>query len=131
MRRLLNDTSRREQIAPKDSVALPPSIIGTAHPQTQSDLLNLVPKDVRLLIYEAVLAEPYRLLHIISYCGKEIRELGHWHCVDQDSPLPTWQHKCFGIWSLESRVVHRFEPRSNSNFLSLLVTYVYSAVHYS
>ncbi|KAF2826894.1 hypothetical protein CC86DRAFT_406137 [Ophiobolus disseminans] len=96
---------------------------GPFHAQKQSRLFNLVSADVRLLIYEAVLADPDRMLHIVSYRGNRHRPcMGHWQCDDAESPLPTWQHSCYGIWTPESGGTYRRrEPRSNSNLVSMLL----------
>jgi hypothetical protein len=73
-------------------------IAGQAESQSPSSLLSLVSNNVRLLIYEATLTDSGRLLHIVSYRGKQRQKgIGHWHCEDKESPFPIWQHSCFCI----------------------------------
>jgi hypothetical protein len=124
MRRLLKTTLKR-RLKPINE-ELPPEpyrMYGPALVQTQSILFSVLSEDVRLLIYEAALSDPAQLLHIVSYRGKEKRRtMGHWHCVDAQSPFPTWQHSCHGIYEVEGGIRHRSEPRSNSNLLPLLLT---------
>jgi hypothetical protein len=96
---------------------------GPAHAQLQCILFRMISSEVRLLIYEAALSDPGRLLHIVPYRGKKRRQgVGHWRCEDTESPLPTWQHSCFGVWAGETGICNRIEPRSESNLVSLLLT---------
>jgi hypothetical protein len=137
MRRLLEHALQRKKAdLPQESVGSPPPYVmsGPIHTQRKCLLFQLLSADVRLLIHEAILTTPGRLLHIVPYRGtNKKRGMGHWHCVDELSPYPTWQHRCFGSWEEEDRICHRKEPRSNSNLVSWLLTcrlvYVYLALH--
>jgi hypothetical protein len=122
MRRLFNRVLGREKKATVDLPIPTFHITGPVQSQSQSTLFSLLSKDVRLLNYEASLADPSRLLHIVRYRGK-LRQngMGHWHCMDEKSPYPTWQHSCFGISGGSHRRKHRLEPRSNSNLVPLLL----------
>jgi len=91
--------------------------------QKQCVLFGRLSAEVRLLIYEEVLADPQRLLHFlhVTYGIGRPYKLGHWRCVDKDSPYVTWQHTCFGVWS-EGDVQHiRPACHTNSDLISLLL----------
>jgi hypothetical protein len=125
MRRFLEQALRRKKaVPPQEPDGPPPPYVMTepAHAQRQCTLFNVLSADVRLLIYEAVLSDPFRLLHVVSYRGVEKRKgLGHWRCCDEESPFPTWQHACFGIWAGKRGRQTRMEPRSNDNLVSFLL----------
>jgi hypothetical protein len=125
MRRFLHQTlHRKNAVPPQEPDGAPPPyvMIGPAHAQRQCVLFDVLSTDVRLLIYEAALSDPYLLLHVVSYRGvKKRKGLGHWRCVDAESPFPTWQHKCFGIWAGKTGRTSRQEPRSSDNLVSLLL----------
>jgi hypothetical protein len=125
MRRFLEQALRRNKtVPPTEPDGPPPSYVMTepANAQRQCTLFNVLSADVRMLIYEAVLSDPGRLLHVTFYNGAQKRKgMGHWRCVDEESPYPTWQHKCFGLWVEGNRGHRRREPRSNSNLVSLLL----------
>jgi hypothetical protein len=96
---------------------------GSALDQTQSAMLRVVPKDVRLMIHELVLSDPTRFLHIVSYRGTKCKaHMGNWRCDDEASQFPTWQHRCFGEWADENGKQQRWEPRSNGSLVSWLLT---------
>lgn len=128
MRRLIERAIRRKQtpeVARQELSAQPVCLAGAVHTQDQSALFDRLSAELRLLVYEAALSEPGRLLHLVQYKGPEGRSrIGHRHCRDADSLLPTWQHACFGIWRNESgtSVIRRPFRRSDSNLLSLILT---------
>jgi hypothetical protein len=95
---------------------------GPVHDQSQSIVFDKLSAEIRLLIYEAVLTDPTRLLHISFFSKSE--GMRHWRCEDVDSPFPLWQHRCFGIYnnSDNSGRHHRTESRSNDNLVNLLLT---------
>ncbi|KAF1999856.1 hypothetical protein P154DRAFT_522939 [Amniculicola lignicola CBS 123094] len=73
--------------------------------QEQSPLFAQLCIEIRLLIYEAVLGDPQRYMHIRSNIRhrrkqkkqkRPERTVAHFRCTDMESPFPTWQHKCFG-----------------------------------
>jgi hypothetical protein len=125
MRRFLDQALRRKKVVPPQGPDGPPPpyvMTEPAHTQRQCTLFNVLSADVRLLIYEAVLSDSGRLLHVTFYNGNQKRKgMGHWRCSDEESPHPTWQHKCFGIWVTGNRGHRRKEPRSDSNLVSLLL----------
>jgi hypothetical protein len=131
MRRFINRAlGRKKATSLEQSDALPTDLLpqkyiiaGPSYSQLQCVLFKMVSSEVRLLIYEAVLSDPGRLLHIVPYRGKERRQgVGHWRCEDTESPLPTWQHSCFGTWAGDACIYKRVEPRSGSNLVALLLT---------
>jgi hypothetical protein len=65
--------------------------------QLQSPLFGRLSAELRVSIYEAVLGDPERFLHIcLNKKNKKMRRVAHWQCTEMDSPFPTWQHYCFG-----------------------------------
>jgi hypothetical protein len=126
MRRLLRSAFARKPATEPQQVALspPPHIaIGLAICQTRCAFFVRLSAEIRLIIYEAVLSDPDRLLHIVSYRGRLHQPgLGHWHCEDAESLFPTWQHTCYGMRAEEGGMSWRKEPRSNSNLMSLPLT---------
>jgi hypothetical protein len=80
--------------------------------------------EVRMLIYEAVLADPDRLLHFLHTTPTRGRpkKLGHWRCEDVKSPYLTWQHVCFGLWNEPGVQYTRSASYTNSDLLSLILT---------
>ncbi|KAF1918940.1 hypothetical protein BDU57DRAFT_468448 [Ampelomyces quisqualis] len=108
---------------------------GFAHGQEQSPLFRVLSPEIRLLIYEDVFSAD-RLLHIVLNHGRYLgragnrrhgqmqygpMEIGHWHCFDAESPLPTWQHACYGTYQEGNGYHYRHQSRSNSNLLPLLL----------
>jgi hypothetical protein len=104
--------------------------------QEQSLLFSNLSLDTRLLIYEAAFSID-RLLHIVwnhGIClgtignrrrGQRIYGLGgmdYWHCIEPDSPFPTWQHVCYGVYKAEDGRGYytRNHSRSNSDLVLLL-----------
>ena len=83
-------------------------------------LFGLLSAELRLLVYEDVLTDSTRLLHISPYPVRG-DGMGHWRCEDADSPHSTWQHTYFGIFETNSRIRHRVEPCSNDNLVNLLL----------
>lgn len=127
MRRLIRATLRKKK--PKRELPGSPEppepyrMAGPAHGQEQSLLFSLLSLDIRLLIYEVVFSTN-QLLHITPWRGStqpDRIQLGHWHCVDAQSPFPTWQHTCYGIYIEEGAYNHRIQPRSDSDLLPFLL----------
>jgi len=93
------------------------------HAQDQSVLFSQLPAEVRLLIYDAVLADEERLLHILRILPRpktsKTTKLTHWRCNDMDSLYPEWQHTCYRdcVHTIQGQEMH-----SNDNLLSLLLT---------
>jgi hypothetical protein len=96
---------------------------GSPQLQEKSPFLSWLPVDVRLLIYEAVLANLERLLHILhALPGKsQQKKLKHWRCDDEDNPHLVWQHKCFGTWAEGNMGCTIAELRSNNDLISSLL----------
>jgi hypothetical protein len=92
--------------------------------QSQAPLFSLnFPAELRLAIYEAVLGDQYRLMHIIPFDDGS-GSVGRQRCEDEDCANPTWQHKCFGTW-LEingSALVRARTFPSQDKLLALLLT---------
>jgi hypothetical protein len=125
----------RQECVYEPGPPLPYIMAGPAHDQRQCVLFNALSSEIRLLVYEAALSDPVRLLHVVPYRGEQKRQaMGHWRCVDEESPYPTWQHTCFGIWLGEKGKHHRKEPRSSDNLVSLLLAcrlvQVFTDLHY-
>ncbi|PVH98355.1 hypothetical protein DM02DRAFT_673438 [Periconia macrospinosa] len=62
--------------------------------QHQSPLFRLLSPDLRLCIYEMILSDPRRLMHIMIF-ARDLKLVHSW-CHDEDSPLPICQHLCYG-----------------------------------
>jgi hypothetical protein len=92
--------------------------------QKQCLLFGKLSAEVRLLIYEEILADPQRLLHFLHVTPTRGRptKLGHWRCEDMDSPYLTWQHLCFGVWNEGSARCYRSASHTNGDLISILVT---------
>ena len=92
--------------------------------QVQSPLFSSnFPVELRLGIYEAVLGDQSRLMHIIPDDDGS-GSVGRQRCEDPDCDNPTWQHRCFGIWLEQNgstRVRQRTFP-SQDKLLALLLT---------
>ena len=92
--------------------------------QKQCVLFGKLSAEVRLLIYEEVLADPQRLLHVlhVTPIGGRPAKLGHWRCETPRSESMVWQHACFGLWN-EGEFQHvRDAYYTNGDLLSLLLT---------
>lgn len=96
------------------------------HQQLQCPLFEKLSAELRLFIYEFVLGDHTRLLHICKNLDSR-RSVAHYRCTDTDSPYPTWQHACFG----EERIVvpgkysslhSRANTETDDNLISLLLT---------
>lgn len=132
MHRLLDLARRRrkhvihETIAPDpkpEPEPVPIKIETFSYAQEQSILFSMLSTELRLLIHEEALSDPMRMLHIVPYRGKRRQQvMGHWHCTDQDSKFPLWQHSCFGTYLKDNNRMFRREPRSNSNLVSWMLT---------
>jgi hypothetical protein len=87
-------------------------------------LFEKLSTELRLLIYEEVLADPDRLLHFlhINPLGGRPKKLGHWRCEDPHSKSLTWQHACFGMWIEGESQCIREASYTNSDLISLLLT---------
>ncbi|KAF2182960.1 hypothetical protein K469DRAFT_635881 [Zopfia rhizophila CBS 207.26] len=101
----------------------------TMNQQLHSPLFRKLSPEPRILIYQVVLGDPERYLHICMNepDGRGARSVAHFRRIDMDSPFPTWQHKCFG----EERVVvpgkysaFKEHPRTETDdkLLALLLT---------
>jgi hypothetical protein len=114
-------------IAPnQDSESMPRSVLPRSSPlgQEQSVLFGKLSAEMRLLIYEKVLAEPQCLLHFLHVTPTKGRpaKLGHWRCEDAASPYLTWQHVCFGVWNEGSTRWYRPASTTNGDLISMLIT---------
>ncbi|KAI4943120.1 hypothetical protein J4E86_010067 [Alternaria arbusti] len=92
--------------------------------QKQCVLFQKLSAEMRLLIYEEVLADPQRLLHAlhVTPIGGRPAKLGHWRCETPQSESLVWQHACFGLWN-EGEFQHvRDAYYTNGDLLSLLLT---------
>jgi len=77
----------------------PPASRGNFHQQEQSLLFSKLPIDVRLLIYQHVLASPEgRVLHIAS----SWRRLFCHPCHETNSELRGWRHGCWGSMGVQT-----------------------------
>lgn len=102
----------------------PPIALHPRHDQLQSPLFSTgFSAELRILIYEAVLGDPVRPMHIVPYEDGSKR-VGHYRCEDMGSPYPTWQHKCFGIWHDEVRRARCYRPMpyTNDEMLAFLLS---------
>lgn len=88
--------------------------------QLQSLLFGKLSIELRIIIYELVLGDPKRFLHICLNRGKKAkkhRKVAHWRCDEMDiqrhepmnSPCPTWQHWCFGDHPIIDRQAHHHD----------------------
>lgn len=77
----------------------PPIPLEPRGEQAQSPLFGPhFPVELRIIIYEAVLGDPNRLMHIVPYDDGS-RYVGRRRCRDWTAnDLPTWQHRCFGTF---------------------------------
>ncbi|KAF2662837.1 hypothetical protein K491DRAFT_672688 [Lophiostoma macrostomum CBS 122681] len=88
--------------------------------QLQCLLFGKLSAELRLLIYAYALGDPIRPMHIIPF-KRGSPEVAHSRCYDMQSPLPSWQHHCFGQTGYSMQ--HHSSPlRVNDNILSLLLT---------
>jgi hypothetical protein len=105
--------------------------------QSTCPLYGKLSAELRILIYQAVLTDPGRLLHvcinrIIQEKRKKkdiVRAVAHRFCTEMDSPYPKWQHLCYGgdIEYHEGLMItpyhtRSFTTKSGDQLLSLLLT---------
>jgi hypothetical protein len=99
--------------------------------QKECPLFSKLSAELRILIYEAVLTDRSRFLHICMNrrqrkAKRRVRPVAHFWCTDQDSPFPTWQHACFGesVKPLEQMMAFCFRPitTTDDHLLSLLLS---------
>jgi hypothetical protein len=92
--------------------------------QKQCILFDKLSAEVRLLIYEAALADPdclLHFLHITPLMGRS-RTLGHWRCDNVECPYLTWQYKSFDVWQGGAVRVTWDASHTNGDLISLLMT---------
>ncbi|KAF2820118.1 hypothetical protein CC86DRAFT_361784 [Ophiobolus disseminans] len=103
--------------------------------QEQCPIFAKLSAELRVMVYEAVLIDSSRYLHICTNRRSKrerrgrraVRSNAHFWCIEQDSPFPTWQHAgCYGEW-LEptphySTVHTRPITTTDDKILSLLIT---------
>jgi hypothetical protein len=82
------------------------------------------PAELRIKIYEAVLGDSDRFMHVIPFDDQSNR-VGRRRCDNiHGDELPTWQHSCFGnvltANKLSSR--QRYEFWSDDRLLAFLLT---------
>jgi hypothetical protein len=114
-------------IAPnQDSEPMPRPVLPRSSPldQKQCVLFGKLSAEIRLLVYEKVLAEPQCLLHFLHVTPTKGRpaKLGHWRCEDAAIPYLTWQHVCFGVWNEGSTRWYRPASTTNGDLISMLIT---------
>jgi len=90
------------------------------NPQLGSPLVAKLSTEIRFMIFEYVLPDPTRLLHVYRTKKKNYRPIAHSWCTDMDSPLPKWQHPCFGKGQVNTS--YRHDPRPNSSGLPFLTS---------
>jgi hypothetical protein len=82
--------------------------VGPVHDQRQSNLFNELSAGIRLLIYEAALTDPTRLLHINFFSG----EGGRW-VIGAVKILKVWvQSTAQVLWHLRFRQGHSSSDRA-------------------
>lgn len=97
-------------------------------------LFNKLSGELRIWIYQSILTDPHRFLHIIKNGSPQIGEGGtrrravaHYWCEDIASAFPAWQHSCYGE-SLDVKpgmspvFVTRSITETSDRLLSLLLT---------
>jgi hypothetical protein len=100
------------------------------NPQLQSPLFGKLSAELRILIYQYVLGDPERYMHICfnmrqTEFDKRVRPVAHFRCIDMDSPFPTWQHACFGQTLKDTPhyfPVQRVITETDDKLLALLLT---------
>lgn len=60
--------------------------------QSQCSFITLLPKEIRLQIYEIALGDPERLLHL----AKAYQKLTHIRCFGEKEGKLPWRHLCWG-----------------------------------
>ncbi|KAF1962962.1 hypothetical protein CC80DRAFT_461435 [Byssothecium circinans] len=81
------------------------------------------PAELRISIYEAVLGDQDRFMHVIPF-DDESNRVGRRRCEDTACKGPTWQHRCFGTW-LErqgSSRIRKYTFHSSDQLLALLLS---------
>ncbi|KAF2463883.1 uncharacterized protein BDR25DRAFT_272402 [Lindgomyces ingoldianus] len=111
--------------SPKPQAPLrPPISREPRNEQTKCPLFSPnFPAELRISIYEAVLGDRHRFMHVIPF-DDESNRVGRRRCEDMACEGPTWQHKCFGTW-LERRRSSRkrkFTFHSSDQILALLLS---------
>lgn len=94
--------------------------------QHQSPLFGKLSAELRILIYEAVLGDPVRPMHIVPCNDWDVvpvkQLVAHQRCIDMDSAYPMWQHKCF-LWYMEDgHQTLQNRPCSTDKLLALLLS---------
>lgn len=81
------------------------------------------PVQLRLQVYELVLGDITRLMHIIPFDDGSNR-LGRRRCGDVNIKAPTWQHRCFETWVQRERSarVRQQSFRSSDRLLALCLS---------
>ena len=101
------------------------------HAQDASPLFGKISAELRISIYEAVLTDTERLLHICQNRRKQKtrrpeRPVAHYWCTDRDSSFPTRQHPCFGEYTYNNDQMKVSASRpittTNDHLLSLLLS---------
>lgn len=111
--------------SPKPQAPLRPPI--SQEPRNEQTKCSLFspnfPAELRISIYEAVLGDRHRFMHVIPFDDQSNR-VGRRRCEDTACEGPTWQHKCFGTW-LERQGSSRkrnFTFHSSDQMLALLLS---------
>jgi hypothetical protein len=103
-------------------------------PQAACPLFNKLSAELRVSVYQAVLTDPHRFLHIIKKLPRRAkrkrarREVAHFWCVDMESPFPTFQHDaCYGEYRGHNLPCLPFSgsrpiTETDNKLLSLLLT---------
>ncbi|KAH3964650.1 hypothetical protein HBH70_126260 [Parastagonospora nodorum] len=79
------------------------------------------PAELRLSIFEDVLGDKHRLMHVIPF-DDQSGYVGRQRCIDTACEGPTWQHKCFGVWLSGSSRRRVYTFNSRSQLLALLLS---------
>jgi hypothetical protein len=103
----------------------PPISTELRNPQKECPLFSPnLPAELRIQIYEAVLGDSDRLMHVIPFNDHSNR-VGRRRC-DNTNPCdgPTWQHSCFGIVLSPNKhsSLHYRVFESDDQLLALLMT---------
>ena len=112
----------KPQIPP--AVQRPPISQQLRNPQTQSPLFGSnFPAELRLMVYEAVLGDAERLMHVIHFRDGSNR-VGRQRCEDVESNGPTWQHRCFGTYMTDNgnTLRRRHVFKTNDSFMAILLS---------
>jgi hypothetical protein len=103
----------------------PPISIEPRNPQKSCPLFSPnFPAELRIKIYEVVLGDSDRFMHVIPFDDQSNR-VGRRRCDNfHDDKLPTWQHSCFGRELSPNKHSCRycFEFYSDDRLLAFLLT---------